>query len=112
MSIIILAIIALVVVVIVGFVAFLAIYQIQQRRQAGPGHGGGGGGGGGTGSLFPTSFRGVFGGSSERETGTRFAALEYANKLHICPLEERLIGFAAWTKPGIRMWTRRWAMIQ
>lgn len=110
MSIIILAIIALVVVVIVGFVAFLAIYQIQQRRQAGPGHGGGGGGS--TGSLFPTSFKGVFGGSSERETGTRFAALEYAKELPICPLEERLIGFAAWTKPGIRMWTRRWAMIQ
>lgn len=60
------AIIALVVIAVLGFVGFLAFYHIQQRRR-----------GGSTGSVFPSSITGIFGGSSnERETGTRFAALE------------------------------------
>lgn len=59
------AIIVLVVAVVVGFAAFLGIYHYQQRRR-----------GVTASSILPTSFKGVFGGSTERETGTRFAALE------------------------------------
>ncbi|CCG80723.1 protein of unknown function [Taphrina deformans PYCC 5710] len=66
MSVIVIAIVALVVVAVLGFAGFLAFMHIQQRRR----------GGSGASSLFPSSFKGMFGGSAERETGTRFAALD------------------------------------
>lgn len=59
------AIIVLVVAAVVGFALFLGLYHYQQRRR-----------GVTPSSILPTSFKGVFGGSTERETGTRFAALE------------------------------------
>lgn len=69
MGVITIVLIVIVVAVIVGTAAFLVLYNVRQRRS---------GGGGSGSSILPTSFRSVFGGSSERETGTRFAALEYA----------------------------------
>lgn len=68
MGVITLAIVVLVASVVVGFAAFMGIYHYQQRRR-----------GITNASIIPTSFKSVFGGSAERETGTRFAALEYVH---------------------------------
>ena len=66
------ALVVLLVAVIVGFAAFLTYYHVRQRRSASTMRGGGG-----ASSFLSGLFGGAGSSRSERETGTRFAALEY-----------------------------------